>query len=93
MNRKVNTLNIKMTPIVRSSNILAAGYDETTGTLRIAFESGGSYDYRNVTKIMFEQLLRAPSVGRFFHSNIKGKFPTRMVPASPSSSGNEEQTS
>lgn len=45
-----------MHPVV-STNVLAAGYDPQTRTLRVQFHSGGIYDYYSVDPGLFEQML------------------------------------
>ena len=59
---------------VSSSNIAEIGYDEPTGTLEILFHSGSLYQYFDVPWTVCEELIAASSHGRYFNSNIKGKF-------------------
>lgn len=63
---------IEMTP-VKSSNIAAVGYKD--GKMQIQFKGGGLYSYNNVPVDVFERLKKAPSVGKFFHRNVKGVYP------------------
>lgn len=42
---------------VTSTNVAAVGYDAATRTMRVAFQSGGVYDYFDVNPALFEQLL------------------------------------
>lgn len=42
---------------VTSTNVAAVGYDRTTCTMRVAFQSGGLYDYYDVDPALFEQML------------------------------------
>lgn len=56
---------------VTSSDIRSIGYDEATETLEIEFMSGGIYQYYAVPAIVFEGLTSAPSIGKFFHSNVR----------------------
>lgn len=42
---------------VTSTNVAAVGYDPATRTMRVAFQSGGLYDYYNVDPALFEQML------------------------------------
>ena len=61
---------------VSSSNLAAVGYDEESSTLRVEFLNGTSYEYYNVPKEVFEDLLNAGSKGQYFNSNIKkGGYP------------------
>jgi len=68
---------------VDSSLIKQIGYDGET--LRVQFNdkktgAGGKfYDYRDVPENIYDDLLSAESVGKFFHANIKGKYQTFAV--------------
>lgn len=56
---------------VRSSTIKAVGHDGTD--MHVEFVSGGTYTYHNVPAKLFGAMLKAPSIGSFFHSQVKGK--------------------
>lgn len=62
-----------------STNLLEAGYDETSGTLRVTFRSGGVYEYYDVPPAIFEGLLNASSAGTFLNSVIKPRYRYRKV--------------
>lgn len=62
---------------VQSSNIKAVGYESYTTTLGVEFESGMIYHYDGVPQDEYEQFVAAPSVGRFFHTQIKDHYPYR----------------
>lgn len=55
---------------VKSSNIISVGYDPSAKTLEIEFNSG-VYQYFQVPQSVADELLAAPSVGKYFHANIK----------------------
>lgn len=57
---------------VTSSNIRTIGHEGST--LYILFNSGTSYIYESVPPLIFDEMVKAESVGQFFHHNIKGKF-------------------
>jgi hypothetical protein len=59
---------------VSSSNLRSVGYDESTNTLEIKFNSGGIYQYYNVPSTVYQELMNAPSHGRYFHAHIKGVY-------------------
>jgi hypothetical protein len=59
---------------VQSSNINSVGFDSDDNTLQIKFNSGGIYNYYNVPKRVYTTMLAAPSKGKYFHKNIKGKY-------------------
>lgn len=58
---------------VVSSNINAIAWHD--GDLLIRFHHGGEYRYKDVPLPLFEQMKSSASVGKFFHSQIKDKFP------------------
>jgi len=62
---------IEMNP-VNSSMISAVGYDAESETLRVEFSSGRTYEYRPFSAELYTQFINSPSLGRFFHSTIKG---------------------
>lgn len=57
---------------VDSSAVLKVGYGEDA--LFVQFVGGDWYKYRHVPKIVFEQLIKANSVGRFIDKEIKPKY-------------------
>lgn len=63
--------------LVNSSNLNSVGY--ASNTLEIEFKSGGIYQYYYVPEIVYRNLLSAPSLGKFFHYNIKEKYPYNKV--------------
>ena len=59
---------MKMSP-VESSHIKAVGYDEATNTLAIEF-SQATYEYYNVPKIVYDELMNALSKGSYIATRI-----------------------
>lgn len=62
---------------VESSNLDFIGFDKKTNELSIWFNNrkGDShYKYKDVDFLTYSQLLIAESKGKFFASEIKGKF-------------------
>lgn len=64
---------------VESSNIEAVAWRKggpggMEGTLSVKFIKSGIYHYLDVPEKIFNDLLEAKSVGRFFAENVKGKF-------------------
>ncbi len=57
---------------VKSSNIAKTRYVD--GNMDIQFTNGATYRYKDVPEEVFDELLKAESVGKFFFSKIKGKF-------------------
>ena len=64
---------------VASSNINAIGYDEQSETLEVEFLNGTIYQYYNVPKNMFDQLMSETSKGRFLNTYIKNAYPFSRV--------------
>ena len=59
---------------VESSNLVSVGYNEETKTLEIQFHSGGIYQYDDVEKEVYDELMSAESHGRYFMSQIRGAY-------------------
>lgn len=58
---------------VESSNLEAVGFREDT--LVVKFKKGAVYSYNGVDRSVFEDLLNAESVGKFFNANVRKAFP------------------
>lgn len=56
---------------VRSSNIEAVGYEEDSRTLGVRFQGGGEYYYSGVPQNVYDGLVSASSVGRYFDRYVK----------------------
>ncbi len=63
---------------VTSSNILAVGYDKETTTLYITFKSNKTYLYDRVPASVYEELMAADSVGKYFNQFIKNNYGVRI---------------
>lgn len=61
-----------MTPVL-SSNIAAIGHDPINLTLTVEFRNGSRYRYDSVPVDVFDQLIKADSVGSAFHKLIKSQ--------------------
>lgn len=64
---------------VESSNIHSCGHCPKTNTLSIKFKSGGTYHFNDFSVEDFTRMQRAKSIGKFFHSDIRGKFEGKRV--------------
>ena len=65
--------------LLASSSIEAIGYDEEAGDLYVLFRRDRSlYVYHGVGPALYDQLLRAPSKGRFLNRWIVDMFPSRV---------------
>ena len=59
---------------VSSSNVASVGYDPNTLTLEVEFKDGSVYQYFDVPETVYQELMRASSVGQFIHSNIRNNY-------------------
>ena len=69
---------VNMIP-VSSNNLTAVGYDTLSNTLYVSFKGGSTYAYFDVPVNVYNQLMKAPSHGRFLASNIKGYYNYRKL--------------
>ncbi len=60
----------------KSSNLMKSEYDADSETLRVHFKNGKSYTYSGVSPEIVEEFIKAPSAGKYFIQNIRGKFIT-----------------
>lgn len=63
---------MKRSPVNGSSNIVEVGHDPDAHVLEIKFKDGGIYRYAGVDADKHAAMLKADSVGKFFHANVKG---------------------
>ena len=64
---------------VQSSNLAAIDYD-WSGTLTVAFHSGGGvYEYYHVPPSEYDGLMNAGSHGSYFHAHIKKRNSYRRI--------------
>jgi len=64
---------------VESSDLSSVGYDLSTKTLEIEFNSGGVYQYFDVPENIHSELMSAPSKGKYFHKFIKNVYRYQKV--------------
>lgn len=64
---------------VSSSNIVSIGYDEDEFILEIEFKSYTVYQYMDVPENVFASLVSAGSKGKYFHTFIRGRYPTKRI--------------
>lgn len=63
---------------VHSSNLRSVGYDATSATLEIEFDSG-LYQYYGIPKQIYEGLMSAFSKGSYHHRFIKTRYRYRQI--------------
>lgn len=66
-----------MVPL-RSSNVIATGYEPETLEMTVEFSGGGLYVYSGVPQTVYDQLLTSPSPGSFWQRH-KGSYSYRRV--------------
>ncbi len=64
---------------VSSSDISSIGYDESTQTLEIEFQSRGIYQFFGVPSEIYTAIMNSSSCGKYFHSNIKDIYSSKRV--------------
>lgn len=71
-------MQIQLKPI-KSSQIASVGYDESTKTLAVMFNSGKKvYHYADVPKDIFDGFHGNGSAGKHFAAKVRGKFTHSM---------------
>ena len=65
--------------IVDSSMIQAFGYDENHQSLLVIFNSGKTYQYAEVPKEIYEELLEADSKGRYMRDCVIDCYPYTLI--------------
>lgn len=65
--------------LVSSSIILSIGYDEQSQTLEVEFQTGSVYQYYNVPRLEFDNLMSSMSKGQHLNTYIKPVYPYSKV--------------
>lgn len=65
-------------PVV-SSKIRSIGYEDATQTLEIEFMNSYIFQYYNVRQIIYSEMMKANSKGKFLHYYIKNRYPYSRV--------------
>lgn len=65
--------------VTRSTMITEVEYDSDKKLLTLTFGRGGKYNYEEVPKEVYDALLGAESIGKYFLANIKNKYATEKV--------------
>ena len=65
---------------VESSNITSIGYDPASHIFEVEFKNNGAvYQYFNVPEHIWRELETAPSVGKYYASQIRDRFVSQRV--------------
>jgi hypothetical protein len=62
-----------------SRTVASAGYDDRSATMELEFVEGRIYRYFVVPRSVFDALLSADSVGRFFQEHIRDVYPYERI--------------
>ena len=65
--------------LVQSSSLHSVGYDTAAQVLEVEFRRGGIYQYFGLPEPVYEALLNAASVGKFFQANIRDRFKSEKI--------------
>lgn len=76
MTRNLNKSLVLVTT-VESSTLSHAAYDAASQLLWLKFQSGAEYCYFDVPPDVHQELISAPSKGKYFNQYIRGHFPYR----------------
>lgn len=64
---------------VNSSNLKSVGYDKDTKTLQVEFHTGAVHEYANVPLDKHAQMMKAKSVGGYFHTHIRNFYDGKRI--------------
>lgn len=59
---------------VKSSLIEAVDYNQEKQILKVQFKNGDLWQYEEVDKFIWDEMINAKSIGKFFLEVIKGKY-------------------
>lgn len=59
---------------VTSSNVAEIGYDENRQILEVLFNNGSLYQYFDVPRRVFDEILQSGSIGQYLNSLVKGVY-------------------
>jgi lysyl-tRNA synthetase class 2 len=66
---------------LHSSAISSVSYDRARRSLRVQFRRGKIYEFGSVEPWRYRQLINSSSVGRYFVSEIRNRYPYRQLEA------------
>ena len=62
-----------------SSNVTAVTYDDEQQLLQVKFHTGSVYEYYDVPRTTYNNLLKAKSAGKYLNKHIRDKFDNQEV--------------
>jgi len=67
----------------QSTSLNAATYQDQSAHLELEFRSGAIYRYSAVPALVYQELLRAESKGRYFNQHIRNRFTHAKIKPAP----------
>ena len=68
----------KINCLIESSNIHSTSYDTNDNTLLVVFKNGGTYKYKDIWSIIYEEFETAESQGKILNQRIKKQPFTKL---------------
>ncbi|MCW5936767.1 MAG: KTSC domain-containing protein [Fimbriimonadaceae bacterium] len=65
---------------MKSVPIESVGYDLDGQVMHVRMHSGAVYGYSDCPPVEFVRLAMADAPGAYFHANIRGAYPTSVIP-------------
>lgn len=65
--------------VINSSNIKSASFNTEDETLSLTFKTGAIYEYEKVPWIVFTKFRMSESQGKFFTTDINGKYKYKKI--------------
>jgi lysyl-tRNA synthetase class 2 len=69
----------EMIPTPESTTVLEIGYDEDLSEVWVAFDSGSTYVYSDVSRAVWDEFQAAPSKGQFVAYVLRGAYQYRRL--------------
>jgi len=68
---------------LQSTSLKAVTYQDQSAHLELEFRSGAIYRYSAVPALVYQELLRAESKGRYFNQHIRNRFTHAQINPAP----------
>ncbi len=69
---------MRRTPVT-STDLRSVGYDHEVSILEVEFRSGGVYQYANVPRHIYEEMMKAESQGSYFNTQIRDRYSSAKI--------------
>jgi KTSC domain len=63
---------------VKSSNVVSVGFCPDRKCVEVEYKGGGVYRYHDCDQKLFDDLMKAKSIGKFVHKHLKPKKFTKL---------------